>query len=407
MQLDSSRNDVQCSIQAMRLRATGENLLESIAVRLNVAPVTLVDTHMAFIRARAIMVATKLGVFDALAAGPLDAHAVAAACGTSPSATRHLLNALAGAGYLGFEGTTFAIGAVARKWLLSNSATSLRDKVLFEFVEWNSSSSMEAFVNTGRAEDLHGDLGDDGWESVSARDARAVGSGGARKSSGARRCRGARPRCSTSAARTASFRWRCAGGIPICAPSFSICRRRCDRRRRSSRRSRWATAWCIARAMHWLDDLGERQWDFVYVSQLLHHFDEPTNRTLVKRIAAALKPGGVLAVLEMIRPPRRRRPGQVGALLDLYFALTSQSGTWSVEEIAGWQREAGLAAIRPMTLRTDRARRWWQRRSRADDYCGRKPSSVRTRGRCSVRVTLSTPRWRRAFRPANLTRGIP
>jgi hypothetical protein len=42
----------------------------------------------------------------------------------------------------------------------------------------------------------------------------------------------------------------------------------------------------------------------------------------------------------------------VGALLDLYFALTSQSGTWSVEEITGWQRGAGLDPLKTIRLRT-------------------------------------------------------
>jgi len=149
----------------MKLKSAGESLFESIAVGLNVAPVTIVDTHMAFIRARAIMVATKLGVFDALAAGPLDAQEVAAACGTSPGATRHLLNALAGAGYLGFEGSKFSIGPIARKWLLSSSEASLRDKVLFEFYEWKLVEQIESFVKSGRSEDLHRDMSDAEWNS--------------------------------------------------------------------------------------------------------------------------------------------------------------------------------------------------------------------------------------------------
>jgi SAM-dependent methyltransferase len=100
------------------------------------------------------------------------------------------------------------------------------------------------------------------------------------------------------------------------------------------------------------DDLGTNAWDFIYVSQLLHHFDEATNKKLVQRIAAALRPGGVFAVLEMIRPSSPGATGQVGALLDLYFALTSESGTWSIEEISGWQREAGLLPEKPIRLRT-------------------------------------------------------
>ena len=100
------------------------------------------------------------------------------------------------------------------------------------------------------------------------------------------------------------------------------------------------------------DDLGEAQWDFVYVSQRVHHFDEATNRTFVKRMARALKPGGVLVIVELIRPENPGDSGQVGALLDLYFALTSQSGTWSVDEIASWQRDAGLTVKPAIHLRT-------------------------------------------------------
>ena len=54
----------------------------------------------------------------------------------------------------------------------------------------------------------------------------------------------------------------------------------------------------------------------------------------------------------MIRPASPNDAGQVGALLDLYFALTSQSGTWSVDEMRGWQKDAGLQPRPPIRLRT-------------------------------------------------------
>jgi len=100
------------------------------------------------------------------------------------------------------------------------------------------------------------------------------------------------------------------------------------------------------------DDFGTNQWDLVFVSQLLHHFNETTNREFARRAARALKPGGVFVILELTRPSSPQDVGQVGALLDLYFALTSQSGTWSVEEMSAWQREAGLASQKPIRLRT-------------------------------------------------------
>ena len=43
--------------------------------------------------------------------------------------------------------------------------------------------------------------------------------------------------------------------------------------------------------------------------------------------------------------------GQFGGLLDLFFALTSASGTFSPEEMAAWQREAGLTPRPPVRSR--------------------------------------------------------
>jgi hypothetical protein len=76
------------------------------------------------------------------------------------------------------------------------------------------------------------------------------------------------------------------------------------------------------------------------------------HRELAARVARALHPGGVYAVLDEFRPRSAKDAGQVGALLEFYFALTSQSGTWAVEEISHWQRQAGLSPRRPIRLRT-------------------------------------------------------
>src|SRR5262245_49493776 len=114
----------------MKLSVSGENLVERAALALGIPPVTLMHTHMSFLRARAIMVGTKLGLFDALAEGPLDAAAVAARCDTSPAGTAKLLHALTGSGYLTFKNGAFSLSSLARKWVTRDSPTSMRDKVL-------------------------------------------------------------------------------------------------------------------------------------------------------------------------------------------------------------------------------------------------------------------------------------
>jgi SAM-dependent methyltransferase len=100
------------------------------------------------------------------------------------------------------------------------------------------------------------------------------------------------------------------------------------------------------------DDLGTEAWDVIFVSSLVHHFDDATNRALAKRIARALRPGGVFVIQELNRPASPSHAGQIGALLDLYFAVTSRSGTWSFAEMADWQREAGLEPLKPVRFVT-------------------------------------------------------
>jgi SAM-dependent methyltransferase len=335
----------------MKLRVGAENLLERVVLWLGIAPVTIVDTHMAFIRARSIMVGTALGVFDALAARPLPAGEVAARCGTSPAATEKLLNALVGSDYLRFDRGLYALAPVARKWLTSDSRQSVRDKLLFEFVEWELTTRMEDFVRTGQPLEIHQSGDEDQWR-LYQRAMRALAGLGVPEI--VRR---------TPVPRGATRMLDIGGSHGYV--SVAMCRRHPSLSAvvlDLPDAVRHATPILAAegmgdRVVHragdaLAEDFGTSEWDLIFVSQLLHHFDEATDREFARRVSRALKPGGTFVILEMARPKSPRDAGQVGALLDLYFALTSQSGTWSIEEMSGWQRDAGLAPGKTIVLRT-------------------------------------------------------
>jgi hypothetical protein len=72
----------------------------------------------------------------------------------------------------------------------------------------------------------------------------------------------------------------------------------------------------------------------------------------VKRSARALRPGGYLVVEELQRFQSPKEVGELGALSNLYFAATSEAGTWSTREIAAWQGEAGLHPRKSIRLLT-------------------------------------------------------
>ena len=98
------------------------------------------------------------------------------------------------------------------------------------------------------------------------------------------------------------------------------------------------------------DDLGTDAFDLVLAFSLVHHFDAATNREFAARCARALKPGGLFVIGDLMRPEAPERSSAMDLFYDLYFALTSRSGLWSFEEMAEWQRAAGLVSRKPMRL---------------------------------------------------------
>ena len=98
------------------------------------------------------------------------------------------------------------------------------------------------------------------------------------------------------------------------------------------------------------DDLGTNAYDVVFMSNLIHHFDESTNIALFRRVSKALRPGGCFVVQKLMFPDKEQ--GQGGAFLNLFFAMTSAAGNWSFKTIEQWQREAGLVPQKTINFRT-------------------------------------------------------
>src|SRR5690348_5226326 len=134
----------------MKIGAIPESVVEWIALKLEIAPRALIDTHAAMLLARTVMAGTELKLFDALADRPLTAVEIAAACGSDPVATTLLLDALAACGYLRFRNGHFELTRRARRWLLSSVPSSVRDKLLLQVAEWRWLETLEEFVRSGQ-----------------------------------------------------------------------------------------------------------------------------------------------------------------------------------------------------------------------------------------------------------------
>lgn len=335
----------------MRLTAIPESIIERIALWANLVPVPLLDTQIAFTGARAIMAATELGVFEALAAGERSAAEVAAECRTDPRATGQLLDCLVGLGYARWRGGRYAMAKAQRKWLLRKSPSSMVDKLAFQALEWDLVGKLEEFVRTGKPLDFHSSMSPEQWRIY--QDAmRDVGANPAVELAG-------RMPVPPGASRLLDI------GGSHGLYSIELCRRHptltstilelpggVDRASAIAAREGMGerVSYQVGNAL--TDDLGEAVFDVVMINNVVHHFTPEQNAELARRIARALKPGGVYAVGDFLRSASPGAGGGVPAVMDLYFALTSSSGTWSRDEIEGWQRGAGLAPLKPIQFQS-------------------------------------------------------
>jgi SAM-dependent methyltransferase len=313
-------------------------------------PLPFFETHFAFRLARSVMAATKLGVFESLAAQAATASEITRRCGTDPGATQKLLIALAGTGYLCFHDGRYALTPTARTWLLAESPGSVVDTVLFAFEEWDLMTHLETYISTGAPIDMHERMTGDQWE-LYQRSMRALAGQSAQQ-----------------VAQAISMPDGATDMIDVGGShghySAVLCRRHpslhsvvLDLPEAVKAAVPLLSAEKMGdRVVHRAADaltynFGVGTYDVVLLSNLAHHFSGLENADLFKRLGRALRPGGVLVVIEPIKLEAHSGTDQFAALNDLYFGLTSRSGTWTVGDIAGWQRDAGLdSAAEPITL---------------------------------------------------------
>ncbi|HET9746485.1 MAG TPA: class I SAM-dependent methyltransferase [Chitinophagaceae bacterium] len=332
----------------MKIKNQPENLLEWVALRANLAPTPLIDTQVAFNAARAIMAAAELGIYETIGKNSKTADEIATACKTHPQATKHLLDCLVGIGYLNWRGGSYSIRPKYHKWLLKESESNLIGKLRFQLLEWDWMGKLEDYVRTGKPLDLHGSVTPGEWElyqegmrdlSVNAakdlakkipipKDATSIlDIGGSHGLFSIELCK-KHPGLSSTIME-----------LPGAIEAASAIAKRYD----TTNRVNYVAGNALT------DDLGKEKYDVIMINNVVHHFTSEENYALTKKIAAALKPGGIYAIGEVLRPSKPGEGGVISATSGLYFSLTSSSGTWSRTEIEDWQKAAGLHIERPLT----------------------------------------------------------
>ncbi len=84
-------------------------------------------------------------------------------------------------------------------------------------------------------------------------------------------------------------------------------------------------------------------YDAVLLTNFLHHFDHAQNVDLLKKVHAALKPGGKALTLEFVPNPDRVTPPVAAAFAMVMLGSTPRGDAYPFQELESMFREAGFA----------------------------------------------------------------
>ena len=86
-------------------------------------------------------------------------------------------------------------------------------------------------------------------------------------------------------------------------------------------------------------------YDLVLVPNFLHHFDPPTCTTFMRKVHAALQPGGRAAIAELVPNPDRVTPSTAAAFSMTMLATTPSGDAYTFAELESISKDAGFARV--------------------------------------------------------------
>lgn len=86
-------------------------------------------------------------------------------------------------------------------------------------------------------------------------------------------------------------------------------------------------------------------YDLVLVPNFLHHFDPPTCSAFMRKVHAALAPGGRAAIVEMVPNADRVTPPTAAAFSTMMLATTPSGDAYTFAELESISKNAGFARV--------------------------------------------------------------
>lgn len=333
----------------MRIAPVADDLVEWVALRLNLAPVPVAASVFGMPAARTLAAAQRLGLLGHLARTPATAGEAAGALGLEPLPTRLLLEALAGACHVTRRRRDgrYVLHRRARRWLDPASPTSVTGYLDHTADYWAWWADLERIVREGGSFAIHdAEPGDPSWrryvtgQHELARLSAAEVAAQIPMPAGAARLLDLGGAHGTFAAAVCARHPGLEATVLDLPGSVAVGRELAGD----------AVAFREGDMLDPATDLGG-PYDAVLLFDVVHHLTPEQTAELLRRIRAALRTGGTLAVLDLFRTGPRRRPRASAAYLGLFFFLTSGADLPGPRGLARQLAAAGFTAPRRQRVR--------------------------------------------------------
>lgn len=306
-------------------------------------PVPFYDGYLGLVGARAVLAATRLGVFRALSGGPVETKTLARRLELEPERLEVLLTALASLGYVRRRrGERWGATRRARRWLGSDGLDAVVGELAYHV--WDRMAGLEDVLAGGTPTGWHEAGPDDrlwgGYQRAMAQMERITA-----------------PAVASAIPARAPRRLLDLGGGPglhaaqMCRSHPGLEATVVDLEGATRQSSPQERVRFVA-GDFFEGDLGSG-YDVVTAHAVLHNFDREACVTLLGRAREALAPGGLLAVQDLERAPVGRAGTQIASLGGLVFMTAMGARTYTAAELAAMAAEAGFTEIeirRPVRL---------------------------------------------------------
>lgn len=337
----------------MKFIPIAQNPLEWIALKAGLVPTPLAYSHFGFMMSKFLLEAVDKGIFEAIGHERVSLEHICQACKLNDKAVKSLLGVLASMGLVKQRQQLLYLPARSKKWILQDSPESLYWLMIFDnrvCLKWM--DHVGSFLSTGKGLQYHETFNEEEWfyyQKAMEAAAKATAKEAVRKipvPPGATRMLdigGAHGLYSVALCKKhvglSSNILDLPDAVNIAAPILE-------------------THKMGQRVVHQpgnvlTDDIGDENYDVVVMASVAHHFTKEENEIVAKKAYKALKHGGIFTIIEVLRADAIKYNGDMlSAIGDFFFALSSTSGTWSLQEIQNWQKKAGFTLYKKSTFLT-------------------------------------------------------